>query len=80
LIPLSAKKDTSVVAFVRQKGDDKVLVILNLSGDNQDFVLNANQFAGDYLDIFSNGKVNLPSTSTIQLVPWSYLVYAGIED
>jgi len=78
LIALSDKKDPAVVAFVRQKGNDKVLVILNLSGDNQDFELNANQFAGDYMDVFSTEMVSLPSTSTFQLKPWSYLVYAGI--
>jgi glycosidase len=68
---------TSIFAFLREKADDRVVVILNLSAQAQEVTLNGTSFVGSYNDVFAQESVVLDSAATIVLPAWGYLVYAS---
>ena len=70
-------KDEDVYAFMREKNGDKVVVILNLSGNSQEITLAGNDYSGDYTNVFANGTSVLTDDMTMNLKPWDYLVFSN---
>ncbi len=71
MMRVGTDKDEKVYAFIRQKGQIKILVILNLSHNFEEIKLfTENEFNG-YRDIFTR-KVLL--SSQLGLDPWGYMV------
>jgi len=68
--------DSVVYAFDRNNNVDKVFVILNLSGQNRSIKLNGKGLNGSYLSLFNQTATTLSDTSTFELEPWGYKVYA----
>jgi cyclomaltodextrinase len=66
--------DDQLLIFARQKGEDKVLVILNLSANVVETKLKSEVFEGKYRNVFTGEKVKLKSKYKAELMPWSYLV------
>ncbi|MEY4323004.1 MAG: hypothetical protein RL410_785 [Actinomycetota bacterium] len=69
--------NSSVMAFVRTKGDDKVLVIANVSGLSQTVTFNTGTAAGAYREVMLNTLFNVPSTLTITIPPNGYRVFSS---
>lgn len=69
--------DDKVYAFVRQSGQNRVLVVVNLSDQAQNTTLKDASLAGAYLDWFGNKNVKLNAAPSLNLAPWAYLVYVG---
>jgi glycosidase len=69
--------DEFVYAFVREKNGDKVVVIINLSKEEQSFKLEDDQAVGEYTNLFTDEKVQLNSGDEISLAPWEYFVYTN---
>lgn len=67
--------NNNVFAFTRMKGNYKVLVILNLSKENQDVTLTGKTLRGSYAELFSNGKKSFKEKESLKLKPWEYRVY-----
>jgi glycosidase len=66
-----------VFAFARQKDDNTILVVTNLSDQNISIVLAAEEIpAGQYADVFSGAVMSLPDNNGLELAPWAYLVLA----
>jgi len=72
---IKTSNDKQVYAFLRQKMDDKVVFVLNLSNKAQKVKVNDANLAGEYTDLFSGKKVKYSAKETIQLKPWEYLVF-----
>lgn len=68
----------SVFAFIRQKDEHKVLVILNLSYYEHQFALHGELYTGQYTDVFTDEKINIDADFKITLAPWGYKVYEAI--
>ena len=66
--------DTAVFAFIREKDEKKVFVVLNLTNQNQQIKLACDNFAGDYNDVFGGGQMKLPKVLERDLKPWDYVV------
>jgi cyclomaltodextrinase / maltogenic alpha-amylase / neopullulanase len=67
----------NALAFVRQKNKNKVFAIFNLSAEKQVVKLKDNLIAGEYSNLFDNGrKIKLNEDAEFQLDPWSYKVYS----
>lgn len=64
-------KDENIFAFTRQKENDQVTVILNLSKMKQTKVSDV-EIKGK--DVFSNKDVHIKVGQTLALKPWEYLV------
>ncbi len=66
-----------VYAFYREKNNDKVVVILNLSADTQITTLNDERIIGDFSNVFGNSTTSITKGMTIQLSPWGYVVLSN---
>lgn len=64
-----------IYAFVRQKADQKVIVVLNLSDNNQSFKIEDEKLFGEYNTLFTQTKVAFNSNSSIDLKAWGYSVF-----
>jgi len=73
-IILTPKNEKNVLAYVREKNGDKVLVILNLSPKQQEFKLKNKLMKGKYMELFTNESIIIKSKFSGSLKPWSYRV------
>jgi glycosidase len=72
---IKTTNDKFIFAFARQKEENTVFAIFNLSENEQEITFNCREFIGEYSDIFTNKKIILNENETIKLMPWEYRVY-----
>lgn len=73
---VNTNDDKSVFAFLRQKGTNKVLVILNLSSESKTVTFEiGTDFTGRYTDFFKEERIRIRKNSSIEMPPWGYKVY-----
>lgn len=72
---LKSNNDAAVFAFVRQKDNHKILVVLNLSNQPQNAIINNSIINGNTKEIFSEKKEQLTSSTSFKLKPWDYQVF-----
>ncbi|BCM92162.1 alpha-amylase 2 [Abditibacteriota bacterium] len=72
---LPSNRDEKVYAFVRQRGQERVVVVVNLSEQSQNVILDAPSLAGHYRDWFGKGIIALSANPSWNLGPWDYRVY-----
>jgi glycosidase len=72
---VSSPADSSIFAFIRMKGEDKLLVICNLSYDVQDYTLNLTEDLGTLKELFTDSTILFATGFSLTLTPWQYLVY-----
>ena len=65
-----------VLSFVRQKEQDKVFAVFNLSAESQTVLLHENLYHGKYVD-FSSGKAVELDTAPMTLTPWEYRIFTA---
>ena len=75
--PILTGNEADVFAFYRERGADKVLVVLNLSDDLQDIVLKSDACVGEYTNVFANSTITVTKDMTLQLNPWDYVVWSN---
>lgn len=71
---LSGKDQKELLIYTRERGQSKVLVVLNLSAKTQKVVVEA-KAAGTYNNLFTNKVEQLKEKQNITLAPWAYAVY-----
>jgi len=74
LFRVKTSAEHSVFAFVREKDEDKVFVVLNLSEEEQNVDLEGKSSLGDYIDAFTGERVTISSGTKVWLEPWAYQV------
>lgn len=74
---IASSRDDKIYSFVRQRGRDRVLVVVNLSDQVQTAVLRDASLSGEYRDWFGDRTVKLNAAPSWSLPPWAYLVYVG---
>lgn len=62
-----------VFAFVREKDDNKVVSIINLSDQQQEFNFDSN-IDGTYTDMATGKEIKLDGNTSFDLQPWNYIV------
>jgi alpha-amylase len=70
---LATNNDTAMYAFEREKGGNKVLVILNLSKQPQQFTWKDQPSAKEWNNVFAGNKE--PVDKGFGIEPWGYAVY-----
>jgi glycosidase len=70
---LSTSNDAAMYAFEREKDGDKVLVILNLSKNAQNFTWKEKPSATEWNNVFAGNKE--PVDKGFGIEPWGYAVY-----
>jgi alpha-amylase len=74
LVKIPTGRDQQVYAFYRQRDNDRVVVVLNLSGQPQAIRLGGEGYEGRYTDIFDQQPAELKTNMTLTLKPWEYRV------
>ena len=74
LVKIPTGKDEMVYAFTREKNGDRVVVLINLSGEAQSIELGAGNYAGRYSDVFAQTDTELNVGQEINLDAWAYRV------
>jgi alpha-amylase len=72
---IATANDDAIFAYIRQKGNHKILVVLNLSPEPQHFTIKQNDVYGNPLNVFANKKENLVKNHVYEMQPWGYFVY-----
>jgi alpha-amylase len=73
-VKIPTDHDDKVYAFHRQRDTDRVIVVLNLSGQPQTVQLGGEGYEGMYTEVFSRQPMNLKPDVTLTLKPWEYRV------
>lgn len=76
---ISTTLDQDVFAFIREKNDDKILVIINLSPNNQTPIFLNPEISGIYRDLFIDDTLSFQQGSNLNLTGWEYRVYELVE-
>lgn len=71
---LAHSNEKGIFAYERSNGDDQVIVILNLTGENQEMQLNL-PITGSFSDYFGNGEIT--GLEKIALQPNEYKVFVS---
>ena len=77
LVKIPTGKDEDVYAFIREKDGDRVVVIINLSGEDQSVKLEGDHFAGNYTELFTSETMELSSGLEMELGAWQYKVLSN---
>ncbi len=72
---VSAGDSTAVYAYMREKGSQKVLVVLNLSAKEQNIKITDASLSGEPLNVFGGSKETVLNKDW-KMEPWGYAVYA----
>jgi len=72
---ITTSRDDSILAFLRQKNEDSVLVICNLSPEKQSFYLTGNFENTMLRNVFSYRKTEIAAGDYFELEAWQYLVF-----
>jgi glycosidase len=65
----------NILAFYREKGQDKVIVVMNLSADSVKGQVSFDRLADSYQTLFSNKETKLDAQQAFDLKPWDYKVF-----
>lgn len=74
---IASNNDDKIYAFVRQRGQERVVVVVNLSAQIQKTTLKSASLAGNYRDWFGESDVKLAASPTLKLAPWAYRIYVS---
>lgn len=79
-IPVRVKTSnpTSIFSYKRDKEEDGIFVILNLSGTEQNVALEEN-FPGAYKEVFTGEEKSFDNGGELNLAPWGYKVFEKME-
>ena len=72
---LSTAKDKNILSFVREKDNEKLLAIFNLSGNNTIAEINNSALKDNFKDFFSGEKFMISEAQSFNLKPWEYKIY-----
>ena len=65
----------AIFAYIRQKGNHKIFVVLNLSDEPQQFTIKENEVYGNPINIFSGKREKLFLNRVYSMEPWGFRVY-----
>jgi len=72
---VTSTDNPSIIAFIREKEDDKVFEVFNLTDEEKTFTLQGTLYVGNYRDAFTNDSVLFSENTQMTLPAWGYKVY-----
>ncbi len=72
---VNSNHDRSVFSFLREKDNDRVFVVLNLSAKQLEARFIGNRHVGTYTEVFSGKTKSFDKETKMTLEPWSYKVF-----
>ncbi len=74
ILRLNDGSNPDIFAFYRNKDNNSVAAIFNLSHSSQSLDIDSEKISGDYINAFTGEKVTINENKSIDLEPWGYLV------
>jgi len=74
MVKIPTDKDSSIFAFYREKDDNRVVVLLNLTKKNIALKSLPGNINGEYTDYFNGSKMVLPLTDSLRFDPWDFKI------
>lgn len=71
---VSVGDDKALYAYVREKGKNKILVILNLSNKEQTITIKDSTLVGEPMNLFLGAKEPFKLNHSFNIEPWGYIV------
>ena len=75
MVKISTNRDSSIFAFYREKDENRVVVLLNLSKKSVALKSLPGNLNGEYTDYFAGSKAVLPLADSLRFEPWGYKVF-----
>lgn len=75
LTRVTTTENRAVYAFIRERENNKVFVILNLTSEPKSITLKGSKYTGEYRNIFTGEMERFRKNTDLYLKPWDYLVY-----
>lgn len=79
VVVLTNKLDSSMLAFSREKNNNQVVVVMNLSKKPQQYTLSSDLVSGMFVNAFTGNNVNMSEIKALEMKPWGYLVFVSVE-
>ena len=77
VLTILSPSNPSTFAYTRENGDDRLLVVVNLSDQAQETRIDIGDWNGTYRDIFRGTQQALANPMTLQIGPWGYMVLSN---
>tara|TARA_B000000565_G_C23671115_1_gene334221 strand:- start:98 stop:814 length:717 start_codon:yes stop_codon:yes gene_type:complete len=71
---LSDREDTKGLAFLREKNENKVLSLFNLSSDTINLKINSENISDHYSRLFTKDNETLENNYEVTMLPWEFRV------
>ena len=75
MVKINTNRDNKVFVYSREKGQNRVIVFLNLTKKNVSFKPDLKGLEGEYTEYFTGEKTSLPLSVNFTLIPWGYKVF-----
>jgi glycosidase len=72
---ISTSAQKNLLVYVRERGQNQVLVVLNLNASAQQIKFTDTATAGEFQDLFEGKTVKFKSDKSLQVPAWGYKVY-----
>ena len=72
---VKTNNDDKIFSFIREKDNNKVFAVFNLSAQNQSIKINDNKIEGTYRDLFTDQSSSITSGYNIKLPAWGYKIF-----
>ena len=79
MIDFNKGQNDKIFAVKREKDDNVIIGLLNLSGEKQQLSLDNDMLAGEYSDVFTGDKYFPGLGFTFDLNPWAYLLLVKVK-
>ena len=74
---LSDREDTKGLAFLREKNENKVLSLFNLSSDTINLKINSENITDHYTRLFTNDNETLENNYEVTMFPWEFRIFTN---
>lgn len=72
--------DETIFAFIREKEEDKIFAVFNLSPGYSGATLQDTLYYGNYTNVFTNDTISFDQGANVSLPGWDYRIYQQISN
>lgn len=72
---VKTNNDDDIFSFVREKDNNKVFAVFNLSDQNRNIKIDDNKIKGTYKDLFADQSNSFISNYNVELPAWGYKIF-----
>ena len=77
--PIDINIPLDVLAFTREKNDNKVIVYINVTAEKQEVIVSGAEAFGSFKDLISGEEMVINETTAFDIEPWSYYILEEVR-